>query len=273
MKNKYGPWALITGAAKGLGAEFAMQIAEQGIHIIGVDIDKIALNKTLEQVQEKTKVQAKSIQLDLGASDFMENLLVQIEDLEIGLLVNNAGISNIGYFANQEIDFLQTQLRINVEAVLKLSHHFSKQMIAQKRGGIIILSSGAGQLSSAYNASYASTKAYGLSLAESLWAELKPFNIDVLGFMPGPTKTPGYVGQGGNGDAFMVMSTKDSVKQALAALGKKPSHYAATLFFRLTHQIITRFISTKLRIKIVSNQIKKMFKIGALKTKQEHLNE
>ena len=132
-------------------------------------------------------------------------------------------------------------------------------MTENGKGGIIILSSGAGQLSSAYNASYSATKAYDLILAESLWAELKPKGVDVLGFMPGPTKTPGYIGQGGDGDGAIVMSAEKSVKQALANLGKKPSYYAGSFVMRQAHRMVTRLFSTKLRIKIVSDQIQQMF--------------
>ncbi len=65
-------------------------------------------------------------------------------------------------------------------------------MLARKRGGIIMLSSGSALQGVAYAASYAATKAYNLVLAESLWDELRDHGVDVLGFMPGATRTPGY---------------------------------------------------------------------------------
>lgn len=257
--DKYGPWALVTGAAMGLGAEFALQIARKGIHIIAVDNNKSALLKTAQQIEQQTKVTVRPIHLDLGQTDFLEQLLPQIEDCIVGLLVNNAGISKIGYFIPQSADFLATQLHINTKVVLLLSHHFARQMQQRKQGGIILLSSAAGELSSAYNATYSATKAFDLKLAESLWAELRPFGIDVLGFMPGPTKTPGYIAQGGDGNGSMVMSAQTSVQQALKALGKCPNYVAGGFGMRLGHYLITRLFPTKLRIKIVSDQIKKMF--------------
>lgn len=260
--EKYGPWALITGAAMGLGAEFALQVAQKGIHIVAVDNNKEALLQTAQQITEQTNVTVRPIHLDLGREDFLEQLLPQIEDCTIGLLINNAGISKIGYFTPQSPDFLATQLHINTKVVLLLSHHFAIQMQERKQGGIIILSSGAGELSSAYNAAYSATKAFDLKLAESLWAELQPFGVDVLGFMPGPTKTPGYIAQGGDGDGAMVMSTQTSVQQALKALGKHPNYVAGSLGMRLGHYVMMRLFSTKLRIRIVSNQIKKMFQFS-----------
>lgn len=259
--QQYGPWALITGAAMGLGAEFALQIAQKGISIIAIDNNKEALEDTAHRIQSQTKVQVRPIHFDLARTDFLEVLLPQIEPYEIGLLVNNAGISKIGYFTPQQQDFLCQQLHINTKVVLLLTHHFAQQMQARKRGGIIILSSGAGELSSAYNAVYSATKAFDLKLAESLWAELKPFGVDVLGFMPGPTKTPGYIAQGGDGDGSMVMSAQTSVRQALKALGKAPNYVAGSFLMRFGHYFLTRLLSTKLRIKIVSDQIKALFKV------------
>ncbi len=260
--QKYGSWALVTGAAMGLGAEFALQLAQKGLSIIAIDNNQAALEATAQGIKSKTNVDVRPIHLDLARADFLEVLLPQIEDCEVGLLVNNAGISKIGYFAPQSKDFLSQQLHINTKVVLLLTHHFTQQMQARKRGGIIILSSGAGELSSAYNAVYAATKAFDLKLAESLWAELKPFGVDVLGFMPGPTKTPGYIAQGGDGAGSMVMSAQVSVQQALKALGKSPNYVAGSFLMRFGHYFLTRFLPTKLRIKIVSHQIKTLFKVS-----------
>lgn len=259
--QKYGSWALITGAAMGLGAEFALQIAQKGISILAVDNNLEALQATTQRIQAQTKVDVRPIHLDLTRTDFLDVLLPQIEDCEVGLLVNNAGISKIGYFTPQNKAFLIQQLHLNTKVVLLLSHHFAQQMQARKRGGIIILSSGAGELSSAYNAVYSATKAFDLKLAESLWAELKPFGVDVLGFMPGPTLTPGYIAQGGDGEGLMVMSVQTSVQQALKALGRSPNYVAGVFFMRLGHYFLTRLLSSKLRIQIVSNQIKTLFKV------------
>jgi hypothetical protein len=260
--QQYGSWALVTGAAMGLGAEFALQIAQKGISIIAIDNNVAALQATAQRIQAQTKVNVRPIHLDLARTDFLEVLLPQIEDCSVGLLVNNAGISKIGYFTPQDPAFLTQQLHINTKVVLLLTHHFAQQMQVQKRGGIIILSSGAGELSSAYNAVYSATKAFDLKLAESLWAELKPFGVDILGFMPGPTHTPGYIAQGGNEKGSMVMSVETSVQQALNALGKSPNYVAGSLLMRFGHYFLTRLVSTKLRIKIVSNQIKTLFKVS-----------
>jgi short-subunit dehydrogenase len=97
-------------------------------------------------------------------------------------------------------------------------------MAERKRGGIIFLASGSALSGTAYSANYAGTKAYNLILAESLWYELKPHGVDVLGFMAGPTKTPGWDANTPRPGRFVkVMDVKTTVTEALQALGKRPS--------------------------------------------------
>lgn len=259
--QKYGPWALVTGAAMGLGAEFARQLALRGLHIIAVDCQQDILQATVQSLRQQTSVNIRPICLDLSRPDFMQLLLPQIADCTVGLLVNNAGISKLGYFAPQSSSFLLKQHHVNTTAVLLLSHYFAQKLQAHKKGGIIIVSSAAAELSSAYNAAYSASKAYDLKLAESLWAELQPYGVDVLGFIPGPTKTPGYLKQGGAANGSMAMTTQQCVKQALTALGKSPHYVAGTWSMRLGHLLLTRLSSTSFRIKVVSQQIKKLFKI------------
>lgn len=258
--QQYGPWALVTGAAQGLGAGFARQIAAAGINLILLDINKEGLACFEKQLRSEFDVNVVSVSVDLSREDFLDQLLPQIEGLTVGLLVNNAGIAKIGSFLPQSREFLLAQLHVNTRAVLLLSHHFGQLMVEQGRGGIIILSSGSAELSSAYNANYCGTKAYDLKLAESLWAELGPKGVDVLGFMPGMTDTEGYAAQGGDQSGFMMMSVEDTVLDALENLGKRPSVFAGKLN-RVIHYTITRMLPRPVLIKMVSERIQKMFKL------------
>lgn len=257
--ERYGPWALVTGAAMGLGAGFARQIAAAGINVILVDINAEALARCQESIRSDFGVETLSAVVDLSKEDFMDQLLPQIEGLSVGMLVNNAGIVKIASFLPQSTEFLLAQLYVNTRAVLLLSHHFGNKMVEQGRGGIIIVSSGAAELSSAYNAHYCATKAYDLKLAESLWAELSSKGVDVLGFMPGSTDTEGFAAQSsGDSSDFMMMTVEDTVREALNNLGKRPSVFAGKLN-RFVHYSITGFLPRSVLIKMVSKQIKKMF--------------
>lgn len=255
--EKYGPWAMVTGAAMGLGAEFARQIAANNINVVLVDRDEDNLQACAREIQEKYSVETCCILADLASENCLEVITSQLADREIGLLVNNAGISHLGEFLPQSREFLLKQLNINMRAVLLLTHSFGNSMVKRGRGGIIILSSMAALNGAALNAHYSASKAYDLVLAESLWAEWQRKGVDVLGFMPWKTATPGYRRQS-TGDDADVLGVEETVAEAFMLLGKKPSGSVgknarmALLFARL--------LSRSRMIKITSSQLRKMVK-------------
>lgn len=259
-KAKYGPWALVTGAARGMGAEFARQLAAQGLNIVLLDRDTAGLEQCERGLREAFAIETRVVVEDLSRDDFMQSLIPEVEGLEIGLLVNNAALVNIGAFLPQSSEFLLSQLQVNCRAVLLLTHHFAGLMVERGQGGIINLSSGAAELVSAYNAHYAATKAYDLKLAEALWAELKPQGIDVLGFMPGSTRTEGFLAQGGNGDAPLVMDVEATVAEALRFLGKRPSVLPGGTN-RLMNFLLTRLLPRAGMIRFVSAQLRTQFRL------------
>jgi short-subunit dehydrogenase len=132
-------------------------------------------------------------------------------------------------------------------------------MAERKRGGIIFLSSGSALFGTAYSANYAGTKAYNLIIAESLWYELRPHGIDVLGFMAGPTKTTGWDANSPKTARFVkVMDVKPTVTEAWNALGKRPSLIAGKSN-RLGYFFMGKMLSRAQVIRIVSGSMDKMF--------------
>jgi short-subunit dehydrogenase len=192
FKKKYGHWALITGASRGLGVEFARQCAERGLNVILAATNAKLLQEQADAITRDYGVAVKIIVLDLSREDFLKEITPITDSLEIGLLVNNAGVSKVRPFLDHTPEELSRQLHVNTRAGLILAHHFGRKMADRKRGGIIFLSSGSAMYGTAYCANYAGTKAYNLILAESLWYELGRHGVDVLGFMAGSTKTPGW---------------------------------------------------------------------------------
>jgi len=188
---KYGPWALVTGASRGLGAEFARQCAERGLNIIQIATNADLLKAQADAIIRDYGVEVRTIALDLSREDILPEITPVTDSLEVGLLVNNAGISRVRPFLEHSLDQLVKQLHVNTRAGLVLAYHFGRKMAERRRGGIIFLSSGSAMCGTAYCANYAGTKAYNLVIAESLWYELRRYGVDVLGFMAGSTKTPG----------------------------------------------------------------------------------
>ena len=256
---KYGPWALITGASRGLGAEFARQCAERGLNVVSIATNVALLKAQADSIRKDYGVEVKTIALDLSREDILPEITQVTDSLEIGLLVNNAGISKVRPFLDHSLDQLLKQLHVNARAGLILSHHFGRKMAERRRGGIIFLSSGSALYGTAYSANYAGTKAYNLVIAETLWYELRSYGVDVLGFMAGPTKTPGWDANSPKPSRLVkVMDVKSAVAEALQALGKRPSLIAGR-FNRLGYFFLGKLMSRKRAILTVSRSMEKMF--------------
>ena len=256
---KYGPWALITGASRGMGAEFARQCAERGLNTILVATNADLLKTQADSIKKDYGVEVKTIICDLSREDILQEITPVTDSLEIGLLVNNAGVSKVRPFFHHTLDQLLKQLHVNARAGLVLAYHFGRKMAERSRGGIIFLSSGSAMFGTAYCANYAGTKAYNLLLAETLWYELGRYGVDVLGFMAGSTKTPGWDANEPKPSRFVkVMDVKTTVAEALKALGKRPSLIAGKAN-RLGYFFMGKMVSRSRAIRMVGRSMDKMF--------------
>ena len=259
FSSKYGPWALITGASRGLGAEFALQCAARGLNVVLVATNRDLLREQADKISCEFAISTKTISVDLARDDFLNDILPVTDSLEIGLLINNAGISRVKPFLNHTAGELKKQLHVNTQAGLVLAHHFGQKMVERRRGGIIFMSSGSAMFGTAYCANYAGTKANNLVVAESLWYELRPYGVDVLGFMAGSTKTPGWDANHPKPSRLVkVMDVRSTVAEAFAALGKRPSVIAGRAN-RLGYFFLGKFLPRSRAICVVSNSMQKMF--------------
>lgn len=217
--ERYGAWALITGASSGLGEEFSKQLAELGMNLVLVARRKQRLDSLAEQLSSQYGIGTMVMDLDLSSPHFMEQLTPLVDELEIGLVILNAGFSLTGEFIQQDIQKHEQLLNVNCYAPLQLSHAFAQQMAKRGRGGIIFVSSAVSFAPSPYWTHYAATKAYSRLLGEGLAYELKHKGIDVLTLSPGGMKTE-FQSIAGI-DATGAMSVKPVAKSALRNLGKK----------------------------------------------------
>jgi short-subunit dehydrogenase len=221
FEERYGPWALITGASSGIGAEFSRQLAAMGLNLVLVARRKRRIEELAGQLERTNQIQVKTIAADLSQSDFLPLILSSTHSIEIGLLVNNAGFGLAGKFLDHELEKELALLDVNCRAPLILSHVFGRQMAQRKRGGIIFISSVSGYIATPFEASYAASKAYELFLAESLGYELKHDGVDVLALCPGSTDTEFHAVAGSR--AVAAMAVQPVVDLALKKLGKKPA--------------------------------------------------
>jgi short-subunit dehydrogenase len=190
--EKYGPWALITGASEGTGAAFARQIAAEGVNLILVARREGPLAELAEQVRA-LGVECVTASVDLSRPDAAEKIAAAAGDREIGLFIANAGADTNGSnFLATEAENWDQLININVVSTMRNCHHFAQPMKQRGRGGIIIVGSGAcyGGLSGL--AVYCGSKAFALTFGEALWAELRHHGVQVLNLILGRTDTPAH---------------------------------------------------------------------------------
>ena len=227
--EKYGPWALIAGGSEGIGASFARKIAEQGVNILLLARKPQPLEEVAQQIRQGTKVQVRTAPLDLTAPDLKERVHELTADIEIGMVVYNAGAeSKMVHFLDRPIDELLWVIGVNVTGPILLLHELAAKMRQRRRGGIIIVGSMAGFAGGSRMAVYTASKAYEQMLTETLWWELKPFGINVLMLVAGTTRTPAMERMGVKleGAGNPVMEPDDVAQEGLDNLASGPTWVA-----------------------------------------------
>lgn len=186
LHEKYGPWALVTGASSGIGKSVAENLASAGFHLTLVARRKADLEIQAEYYRNKFGVECFVHKEDLSDINAPARVAKATANLRVGLVVLSAGFGTSGEFHRGDLQSEIEMLRVNGETVMRLCHYFGGQFAYQKRGGIILLSSLVAFQGVPYAAHYAATKAYVQSLGEALAVELKSHGVDVLVAAPGP---------------------------------------------------------------------------------------
>jgi short-subunit dehydrogenase len=223
FRATYGPCALVAGAAVGLGAEYARQIAAHGLDLVLLDVAAEPLRATAGALAAEHGVAVTPFCIDLARADLVTALAPALQGREIGLLVYNAAAGTVAPFLQIAPEHIDRMIDVNCRAPLRLVRALAPAMVARGRGGVILMSSMSGNFGSAQLAVYAASKAFALVAADALWAELRPAGIQVLAVQPGSTRTPGWLSSQRPGAEMPAMEPADVVREALAGLGNGPN--------------------------------------------------
>lgn len=224
--QKYGPWAVITGGSEGVGRSFALRLAAAGVNLLLVARKPGPLAECAELCRARG-IEVRTLSTDLAEPSSAGAVAEAVGDVEVGLLVHNAGANtHSARFLDGDLAAFQRVIDLNITTPLALVHHFGAAMRSRRRGGILLVGSMAGYLGSNRHTVYGGVKAFGRIFAESLWLELRDDNVDVLELVLGVTRTPAMDRVGLNFDVpGMVVSEPDDVAgEGLAALGQGPVH-------------------------------------------------
>lgn len=255
LKKRYGKWALVTGASSGMGKEFAYQLAQEGVNIALLARRKDKLDALGQTLTEQYGIECLSVVADLASADFLPTVVKQTEALEIGILINNAGFTNHGFFLDNELEAESRLVDVNCRAATQLAHHYGGLMRQRKRGAILFTASVVGFTSVPIWSTYAASKGYELLLAEALASELKPHNIDVIALCPGSTRTE-FANYQGLMAELLVMEPEKVVRGAIKSIGKRRV-YIAGLINRLT-VFSTRLMPRRMSAAIFSKLVRDM---------------
>lgn len=227
--ERHGPWAVVAGGSEGVGASFATQLAEAGLNLVLLARKPGPLEETAEAVRA-LGVEVRTLAVDLTDPDAPKRVAEVTDDVEVGLLVFNAGANTYGHeFVTGDLDRFQQVIDLNITAQMALVRLFGEPMKERRRGGLLLVGSLAGFMGQAQISVYSAVKAFCRVFAEGLWLEMREHDVDVLEFVLGVTRTPAMERAGLSFDipGLHVSEPDDVARQALANLGDGPVQVAA----------------------------------------------
>ena len=214
--------ALVTGASSGIGAIYAQRLAARGFDLLLVARDLERLEAAASALRDAHGVQVEVLKADLTQKDDVLKLEQRLRsDSSISLLLNNAGVAADGLLANADLDQLERMIQLNITAVTRLASAAAAGFAKAGRGTIINIASVVALFPERFNATYSASKAYVLSLTQSLNAELDGTGVKVQAVLPGVTRTEIWERSGIDASqipAEMVMEAGEMVDAALAGL-------------------------------------------------------
>ncbi|HUF10534.1 MAG TPA: SDR family oxidoreductase [Rhodothermales bacterium] len=181
--------ALVTGASSGIGLEFARLLAAEGRDLLLVARSQDRLEEIKDELVARHGVIVRCLAVDLTHQDAAERVANAAAGLFVDLLINNAGVGVLGRFHETNRDDQLNLTRLNVDAVVELTHRFVGPMIEHGQGGVLNVASMAGFTPGPLMSTYYASKAFVVSFTEALALELRDTGVTVSALCPGPVPT------------------------------------------------------------------------------------
>lgn len=251
--------SLITGASSGIGEAFARRLAGAGRDLFLVARSEDKLRSLCKELSEEHGIRADHAAIDLSVQGSDRELFETTESrgLEFDLLINNAGFGSMGDFAELDLARELEMIRLNITALVALTHRYLAGMRERRSGTIINVSSAASFQPVPFMATYAATKAFVTSFSEAIAEENRPFGIQVLALCPGSTSTNFF--EASNIDRALKIKGQQTADQvvdtALAALNGRrvkvvsgwTNYLVASATNLIPNSLITRVVGRGLR--------------------------
>jgi uncharacterized protein len=216
-----GKWALVTGASSGIGMAMARELAGHGAKLILTGRRKERLESARAELAAKG-VEVRTLTADLNDPAAPQQIYDATEGagLPVEILINNAGLGQFGQFFSNPVDQEVSQIRVNCEAVVRLSRLFVPRMVERRRGWVLVVASTASFQPIPYLNTYAATKVFDRFFAQALADEVRRFGVKVTALCPGPTESEFFETARAGVFKRRVQPTKDVARQAIDGLAR-----------------------------------------------------
>lgn len=244
FQQKYGEWAIVTGASSGIGEAFAHALAERGLRPLLVARRADELARVAADVQARHGVACEVLSLDLADPAFIDQLLAACEGRDVGLVVANAGYNPAGDFLSMPRDMLTRILDVNDKANMLLAHAFLPRLKARGGGGFLLVASTEAYIPTPFSSAYSASKAFVLHFGQALWGEFLDTGVDITVLCPGATDTPLLATRDMGGHQIAAMAPLDVANCGLDYLGQGPSIVPGDRKTRIKQSIMNRLPRT-----------------------------
>lgn len=187
FEERYGPWAVVTGAAMGVGLAFVEELHSRGLGVVMVD-----RNPVVDEVADGLAGETAAVVADVSDPSWIDALATACAGREVGLAVANAGISYVGHFLDMEAPLRRAMVDINCTAVADLAAWALPSMVARGHGGFVATSSGSALAGTAGVGLYSATKAYVVNLVEAIGWEIRDSGVDTQAIVAPSMDTPAF---------------------------------------------------------------------------------
>src|ERR1700692_1457305 len=248
-KKRFGPWALVTGASSGMGKEFARQIAASGINIVLVARREDLRKEVGVEFSKRHGVEHRVVVLDVSREDFIRQLASATDDLDIGLVLSDAGTGNPGEFLKLDRQLIQANLRLSTMAHLDITHHFGAKLAKRGRGGLIL----AGAMGAGNGVPYMANE----GAAKAFHYELKPLGVYVTILAAGFTNTAVLEKFGLDPKTMPMkpMSVEQCVSEGLRGLLKNRSRIVPGRLNRIMNALVPASFARKMEADLLGKGI------------------
>jgi short-subunit dehydrogenase len=226
--------ALITGASKGIGKAIAIELAKKKYNLLLIARDEELLKTTCEFIEKEYAVIAQYIAIDLSDSSAVQKIYDHVieQNLDIEILVNNAGYGLSGYFDKYPLNEIINMMNLNMQTVVQLTHQFLPLLKERKQAYILNVASSAAYQAVPCLSVYAASKSFVLSFSRGLHQELRSSNVSVTCISPGPTNTA-FVERANLGKKGLEAAEKVNMQPQEVAI------IAVNALFRKKQEVIT----------------------------------